>query len=83
MRALLDIENKLGRFRSFPNAARTIDIDIIDYGSLFMESAELTLPHPRAHQRRFVLAPWFEIDPTGTLAGHGPIAQLLEANGAK
>lgn len=77
MNALFDIENKLGRFRSFPNAARTIDIDIIDYGGLFMESAALTLPHPRAHQRFFVLAPWFEIDPDGELAGHGPIRQLL------
>lgn len=77
MNVLFDIENKLGRFRSFPNAARTIDIDIIDYGGLFMESAELTLPHPRAHQRFFVLAPWFEIDPAGELSGHGPIRQLL------
>ena len=38
MRLLLDIENQLGRYRSFPNAARTIDIDIIDYGGLFMVS---------------------------------------------
>ena len=77
MKVLSDIENKMGRFRSFPNAARTIDIDIIDYGGLFMESPELTLPHPRAHLRRFVLAPWLEIDPEGELSGHGPIRQLL------
>ncbi|MBM3743192.1 MAG: 2-amino-4-hydroxy-6-hydroxymethyldihydropteridine diphosphokinase [Actinobacteria bacterium] len=77
MKVLSDIENKMGRFRSFPNAARTIDIDIIDYGGLFMESAELTLPHPRAYQRLFVLAPWFEIEPDGELSGHGPICQLL------
>lgn len=77
MNRLLDIENEMGRHRSFPNAARTIDIDIIDYGGLFMESAALTLPHPRAHQRRFVLEPWFEIDPDGTLAGAGTLRQLL------
>lgn len=77
MRALLTIENSLGRTRSIPNAARTIDIDIIDFGGLSMASAELTLPHPRAHQRRFVLAPWFEIDPAGVLVGHGPIRELL------
>ncbi|MFM7541952.1 MAG: 2-amino-4-hydroxy-6-hydroxymethyldihydropteridine diphosphokinase, partial [Actinomycetales bacterium] len=77
MHLLLDIENQLGRYRSFPNAARTIDIDIIDYGGLFMESAELVLPHPWANERQFVLSPWFEIDPDGVLAGHGPIRQLL------
>jgi len=77
MKVLSDIENKMGRFRSFPNAARTIDIDIIDYGGLFMESPELTLPHPRAHLRRFVLAPWLEIEPDGELSGQGPIRQLL------
>ena len=77
MTSLLDIENSMGRHRSFPNAARTIDIDIIDYGGLFMESQMLTLPHPRAHERRFVLEPWFEIEPDGELSGHGPISQLL------
>ena len=77
MTSLLDIENSMGRHRSFPNAARTIDIDIIDYGGLFMESQILTLPHPRAHERRFVLEPWFEIEPDGELAGRGPISQLL------
>ena len=79
MRKLLEIENEMGRARSFQNAARIIDIDIIEYGGLFMESAELTLPHPRASQRRFVLEPWHEIDPHGALAGHGDIAELLAA----
>ena len=77
MNRLLEIENEMGRHRSFPNAARTIDIDIIEYGGLFMESQALTLPHPRAHERRFVLEPWFEIEPDGELAGRGPIRQLL------
>lgn len=77
MRALLKIESSLGRIRSTPNAARLIDIDIIDFGGISMASAELTLPHPRAHQRRFVLAPWFEIDPDGILTGSGSVRELL------
>lgn len=77
MKALLTVESKLGRERSFQNAARTIDIDLIDYGGYFMESELLTLPHPRAHERRFVLEPWLEIDPTGVLAGKGVISELL------
>ncbi|MEN9516968.1 MAG: hypothetical protein RL733_20 [Actinomycetota bacterium] len=76
---LLSIENKLGRERSFQNAARTIDIDIIDYEGFFMESDELTLPHPRAFERRFVLEPWAEIDPDAVLREHGPIKELLAA----
>lgn len=79
MKALLTVEEKLGRIRSFQNAARVIDIDLIDFGGLFMESEHLTLPHPRAHERRFVLEPWFEIDPGGILAGKGPIKELLAA----
>lgn len=77
MKALLTVETKLGRERSFQNAARTIDIDLIDYGGYFMESELLTLPHPRAHERRFVLEPWLEIDPTGVLVGKGAISELL------
>ena len=76
---LLDIEAQLGRERSFQNAARTIDIDIIDYEGFFLESDELTLPHPRAHERRFVLEPWAEIDPDAVLREHGPIKELLAA----
>ena len=79
MKALLEVENSLGRTRSFQNAARLIDIDIIDLGGLFMESESLTLPHPRAHERRFVLEPWLEIDPSAHLPGRGPISELLAA----
>ena len=77
MKALLEVENSLGRTRSFQNAARLIDIDIIDLGGLFMESESLTLPHPRAHERRFVLEPWLEIDPSAHLPGRGPVCELL------
>lgn len=77
IKALLDIENRLGRQRAFPKAARTIDIDIIDYGGYFMESETLTLPHPRAHERKFVLEPWLEIDPAAILSGRGDVRDLL------
>lgn len=77
MKELLEVENKLGRLRTFQNAARVIDIDIIEYGGLFMESEDLTLPHPRAHERRFVLEPWLEIDPGAVLPGRGAIKELV------
>ena len=79
MNALLEIESALGRTRSFQNAARLIDIDIIDLDGLFMEGESLTLPHPRAHERRFVLEPWLEIDPAAHLPGRGSVSELLAA----
>jgi len=79
MTKLLDIEAKLGRQRAFPKAARTIDLDIVDYEGFFLESKELTLPHPRAFERKFVLEPWLEIDPAAELQGFGPVKELLAA----
>jgi len=79
MNELLAIESELGRQRTFVNAARTIDLDLIDYGGYFLESDALILPHPRAHLRRFVLEPWLEIEPDGILPGKGPIKELLAA----
>lgn len=79
IKELLAIEAKLGRQRTLPKAARTIDIDIVDYEGFFLKSDELTLPHPRAHERRFVLEPWVEIEPDAVLRKHGPIKELLAA----
>lgn len=79
IKELLAIEAKLGRQRTLPKAARTIDIDIVDYEGFFLKSDELTLPHPRAHERRFVLEPWVEIEPNAVLREHGPIKELLAA----
>lgn len=79
IKELLAIEAKLGRQRTLPKAARTIDIDIVDYEGFFLESEELTLPHPRAHERRFVLEPWAEIEPNARLRERGPIKELLAA----
>ncbi|HYO30418.1 MAG TPA: 2-amino-4-hydroxy-6-hydroxymethyldihydropteridine diphosphokinase [Thermomicrobiales bacterium] len=63
LRALLAIEHGLGRERSVPNAPRTIDLDLVLYEDVVLEAPELTLPHPRLHERAFVLAPLAEIAP--------------------
>jgi 2-amino-4-hydroxy-6-hydroxymethyldihydropteridine diphosphokinase len=81
MTKLLDVEAELGRVRSVPNAPRTIDLDLIDYESVVIDSPTLTLPHPRAHQRHFVIKPWLEIDPEALLVGHGPLREIMAANG--
>jgi 2-amino-4-hydroxy-6-hydroxymethyldihydropteridine diphosphokinase len=61
--ALLQIETTLGRVRPFPNAPRTLDLDLILYDGAIETSERLTLPHPRFRERRFVLAPLAEIAP--------------------
>lgn len=71
------IEKAMGRERTIKWGPRTIDLDIIQYGSLLSNSPELTLPHPRAHERKFVLEPWLEIEPEAVLLTHGKIADLL------
>lgn len=72
------IEKSMGRVRKEHWGPRVIDLDLIQYGTLLSKSEELTLPHPRAHERRFVLEPWHEIDPEAILLTHGRIDQLLE-----
>ena len=71
------IEAALGRERREHWGPRTIDLDLIQYGSILSYSDELLLPHPRAHERRFVIEPWHEIDPDGILLTHGRIDALL------
>jgi 2-amino-4-hydroxy-6-hydroxymethyldihydropteridine diphosphokinase len=72
------IEKSLGRERLEKWGPRTIDLDLIQYGTLLSKADELQLPHPRAHERRFVLEPWLEIEPDAILLTHGKIAELLE-----
>jgi 2-amino-4-hydroxy-6-hydroxymethyldihydropteridine diphosphokinase len=72
------IETSMGRVRDVRWGPRVIDLDLIQYGTLLSESEELTLPHPRAHERRFVLEPWHEIEPDAILLTQGRIDQLLE-----
>jgi 2-amino-4-hydroxy-6-hydroxymethyldihydropteridine diphosphokinase len=71
------IEADFGRVRAERFGPRTLDIDIIDYAGRRSDDPVLTLPHPRAHERAFVLAPWHDVDPDAELPGHGPIAALL------
>jgi 2-amino-4-hydroxy-6-hydroxymethyldihydropteridine diphosphokinase len=72
------IEKSLGRERIEHWGPRTIDLDLIQYGSSLSSADELTLPHPRAHERRFVLEPWAQIEPDAILLTHGRISDLLE-----
>lgn len=61
--ALLQIEQAAGRRRGAPNAARTLDLDLVAYGRIILDEPSLTLPHPRAHERLFVMGPLAEIAP--------------------
>jgi 2-amino-4-hydroxy-6-hydroxymethyldihydropteridine diphosphokinase len=71
------VEKVLGRERIERWGPRTIDLDLIQYGGILSYAEELTLPHPRAHERRFVLEPWSEIEPDAILLTHGKISELL------
>lgn len=75
----LAIEQALHRRREEPWSARTIDVDIIAYDSLVTHNSRLTVPHPRAHERAFVLVPWNDLEPDAVLPGWGPVSSLLEA----
>ena len=74
---LLQLEVAHGRQRPYPNAPRTLDLDLLLYGGRVIDDAELTLPHPRMHQRAFVLAPLAEIDAALRIGQLGSVAELL------
>jgi len=63
LRGLHGIENELGRVRTFPNAPRTIDLDLLLYDDAVIETSDLMVPHPRVHKRAFVLVPLHDIAP--------------------
>ena len=75
------IEADFGRVRAERFGPRTLDIDIISYDGEVSDDPVLTLPHPRAHERAFVLAPWHDVDPAASLPGRGPVAALLDGLG--
>jgi 2-amino-4-hydroxy-6-hydroxymethyldihydropteridine diphosphokinase len=75
------IEKTLGRERIERWGPRTIDLDLIQYGTILSSAQELELPHPRAHERKFVLEPWLEIEPDAILLTHGKVSELLEQLG--
>ena len=78
----LAIESAFGRQRGdVRNAPRTLDVDLILVGDRKADDDVLTLPHPRAHERSFVLAPWHDLDPDAEIPGVGRVADLLEQVG--
>jgi 2-amino-4-hydroxy-6-hydroxymethyldihydropteridine diphosphokinase len=79
LEAAHNVEAELGRVRKERWGPRTIDVDIVAYADEVSDDPVLTLPHPRAHQRAFVLAPWHDVDPEAQLPGRGPVAALLES----
>jgi 2-amino-4-hydroxy-6-hydroxymethyldihydropteridine diphosphokinase len=81
LRAVNRIEREHGRVRDARWGDRTLDIDIIEFGGLMIASEDLTVPHPRASERAFVLAPWLQVSPDATLPGLGRIDALLAATG--
>ena len=71
LQSLLGIELEFGRMREFRNAPRTLDLDLLLYEDLQFHEPGLTLPHPRMHERAFVLLPLLEIDPACAIPGRG------------
>jgi 2-amino-4-hydroxy-6-hydroxymethyldihydropteridine diphosphokinase len=71
------IEQAFHRVREIPMGPRTLDIDIITCGGEVSDDPVLTLPHPCAHERAFVLAPWLDADPAAAIPGRGRVADLL------
>ena len=77
----LAIEDAFGRERSeVRNAPRTLDVDLIVVGDRRSDDDSLRLPHPRAHERAFVLRPWLDVDPGAELPDRGPVAHLLDSS---
>ncbi|MCX5267283.1 2-amino-4-hydroxy-6-hydroxymethyldihydropteridine diphosphokinase [Streptomyces sp. NBC_00199] len=73
------VEEAFHRVREERWGARTLDVDIVAYADVVDDDPHLTLPHPRAHERAFVLAPWHDVEPEAQLPGLGRVADLLDA----
>jgi 2-amino-4-hydroxy-6-hydroxymethyldihydropteridine diphosphokinase len=71
------IEDAFGRTREERWGPRTLDVDLIMVGNAVVDQEDLRLPHPLAHERAFVLVPWYEVDPTAEITGKGAIGDLL------
>ena len=76
LEALLAIERAHGRVRAFPNAPRTLDLDIVLYGDMTVHEPGLTIPHARMLERAFVMVPLAEIAPDAMVPGHGCVRDL-------
>jgi 2-amino-4-hydroxy-6-hydroxymethyldihydropteridine diphosphokinase len=73
------LEHQAQRVRTVRNAPRTLDVDILALGALVLRTEQLTVPHPRAHERAFVLVPWAEVDPGFAVPGLGKVGELADA----
>ncbi len=73
------MENDAGRIRDVRWGPRTLDLDVIVAGQVVSDDPVLTIPHPRAHERAFVLVPWLEIDPSAQIPGVGSVRDLVDA----
>jgi 2-amino-4-hydroxy-6-hydroxymethyldihydropteridine diphosphokinase len=76
LQGLQQIEQSFGRQRPYPNAPRTLDLDLLLYGQSTFADDVLTVPHPRMTQRAFVLIPLLQIDPFIVIPNHGPAHQF-------
>ena len=80
----LAIEDAYGRERTGePGEPRTLDVDLIVVGDRRSSDPDMRLPHPRAHERAFVLAPWHDVEPDAEIPDFGPVAKLLERAGSE
>ncbi|MFC5729025.1 MULTISPECIES: 2-amino-4-hydroxy-6-hydroxymethyldihydropteridine diphosphokinase [Nocardioides] len=80
----LAVEDAFDRLRSdVKNAPRTLDVDLIAVGDRRSDTDVLKLPHPQAHERAFVLQPWFDLEPDAEFPGMGPVAELLAKVGTE
>lgn len=73
------VENRHGRTRTVRWGPRTLDVDVLAHGTEVTADPRLTLPHPRAHERAFVLLPWADVDPDFVVPGHGRVRDLAAA----
>ncbi|MFI9332583.1 2-amino-4-hydroxy-6-hydroxymethyldihydropteridine diphosphokinase [Kitasatospora sp. NPDC052868] len=77
------IEDAFGRVRTVRWGPRTLDVDILAYEGVTSDDPQLLLPHPRSHERAFVLAPWLDAQPEAEVPGRGQVAELLQALGGE
>lgn len=80
LKKLQEIEINNERVRTIKWADRTLDLDLIDYAGQVIETVDLTLPHPLAHERGFVLLPWLEINPEALLPNKGLVKDIVKFN---
>jgi 2-amino-4-hydroxy-6-hydroxymethyldihydropteridine diphosphokinase len=83
LHSLQAIEVRHKREHPFPNAPRTLDLDLLLYGDRSVDTPQLRVPHPRMHERAFVLKPLLELDPRAAIPGRGAARDLLAACGAQ